>query len=46
MNSSPLLFRAAVAADVPAVVELVESAYRGDASRVGWTTEAELLGGR
>jgi ribosomal protein S18 acetylase RimI-like enzyme len=41
-----LLFRAAVAADVPAVVELVESAYRGDASRVGWTTEAELLGGR
>jgi len=35
-----------VAADVPAVVELVESAYRGDASRVGWTTEAELLGGR
>jgi ribosomal protein S18 acetylase RimI-like enzyme len=27
-------------------VELVESAYRGDASRVGWTTEADLLDGQ
>ncbi|MFE6054449.1 GNAT family N-acetyltransferase [Kitasatospora sp. NPDC056446] len=41
-----LAFRFAVAADVPALVELVESAYRGDASRVGWTTEADLLGGQ
>lgn len=32
--------------DVSAVVALVESAYRGDASRSGWTTEADLLGGR
>src|SRR5438132_7492294 len=32
--------------DVPALVELVECAYRGDASRGGWTTEADLLGGR
>jgi ribosomal protein S18 acetylase RimI-like enzyme len=39
-------YRAATAADVPAVVELVESAYRGDASRAGWTTEADLLDGR
>ncbi|MFJ5229083.1 GNAT family N-acetyltransferase [Kitasatospora sp. NPDC088391] len=39
-------FRAAVAADVPALVALVESAYRGEASRVGWTTEADLLDGR
>jgi ribosomal protein S18 acetylase RimI-like enzyme len=31
---------------VPAVVELVESAYRGEKSRAGWTTEAELLGGQ
>jgi ribosomal protein S18 acetylase RimI-like enzyme len=46
LDSSPLLFRAAGAADVPAVVELVESAYRGDASRAGWTTEADLLDGR
>lgn len=41
-----LRFRAAGAEDVPAIVELVESAYRGDASRVGWTTEADLLEGR
>ena len=26
--------------------ELVESAYRGDASRAGWTTEADLLDGQ
>jgi ribosomal protein S18 acetylase RimI-like enzyme len=41
-----LTVRAADAADVPAVVDLVESAYRGDASRVGWTTEADLLDGQ
>ena len=39
-------FRAATAADIPVVVALVESAYRGDASRVGWTTEADFLDGR
>ncbi|MFF5126217.1 GNAT family N-acetyltransferase [Streptomyces syringium] len=39
-------FRAATAADVPALVELVESAYRGDDSRAGWTTEADLLDGQ
>ena len=39
-------FRAAEAADIPAIVPLVESAYRGDASRVGWTTEADFLDGR
>jgi GNAT superfamily N-acetyltransferase len=33
------------AADVPALVELVNSAYRGDSSRRGWTTEADLVGG-
>lgn len=41
-----LQFRAARAADVDAIVALVESAYRGDASRAGWTTEAEFLDGR
>ena len=41
-----LTFRAATEADVAAVVALVESAYRGDASRAGWTTEADLLDGR
>ncbi len=39
-------FRPATPADVQAVVALVESAYRGDASRAGWTTEADLLGGQ
>ena len=42
---SDLQFRAAGAADVPALVQLVTSAYRGDSSRVGWTTEADLLDG-
>ena len=44
--TAPLAFRAATAADIDAVVALVESAYRGDASRAGWTTEADLLDGR
>ncbi len=39
-------FRVAAAADVPALVALIESAYRGDASRRGWTTEADILGGQ
>jgi ribosomal protein S18 acetylase RimI-like enzyme len=38
-------FRAAGDDDLDAVVALVTSAYRGDASRVGWTTEADLLDG-
>lgn len=40
-----LRFRPATDADVPALVALVTSAYRGDASRAGWTTEADLLDG-
>lgn len=43
---SDLRFRPATHADVDAIVALVESAYRGDASRVGWTTEADFLDGR
>jgi ribosomal protein S18 acetylase RimI-like enzyme len=39
-------FRRATAADVLAIVALVESAYRGEASRAGWTTEADLLDGQ
>lgn len=45
-NSDPLLFRPAGAGDVARVVELIESAYRGEASRAGWTTEADFLEGR
>lgn len=41
-----LVFRPATAADVPAIVALVESAYRGEESRRGWTTEADLLDGQ
>ncbi|MGH6717867.1 MAG: GNAT family N-acetyltransferase, partial [Alphaproteobacteria bacterium] len=32
--------------DADRVIALVESAYRGDASRAGWTTEADFLDGR
>ncbi|MFG3029879.1 GNAT family N-acetyltransferase [Streptomyces sp. NPDC048253] len=39
-------FRDAVDADVDALVALIESAYRGDASRAGWTTEADILQGQ
>lgn len=38
--------RLAGASDVPDLVALVESAYRGEESRRGWTTEADLLTGR
>ena len=41
-----VITRPARAADIDAIVRLVESAYRGDASRGGWTTEADLLDGR
>ena len=45
-SSVQLGFRSATPCDADRVVALVESAYRGDASRVGWTTEADLLGGQ
>lgn len=43
-TASPL--RVATEADIPAVVALVESAYRGDSGRRGWTTESDLLDGQ
>jgi ribosomal protein S18 acetylase RimI-like enzyme len=46
MPADSLTFRNARLADVEAIVQLVESAYRGDASRAGWTTEADLLAGQ
>ncbi|MEO8182620.1 MAG: GNAT family N-acetyltransferase [Deltaproteobacteria bacterium] len=39
-------FRTAGLEDVDAVVQLVESAYRGESSLAGWTTEAHLLDGQ
>ena len=41
-----LEFRFAVAKDASAITQLVNSAYRGETSLKGWTTEAELLGGQ
>jgi ribosomal protein S18 acetylase RimI-like enzyme len=41
-----LATRQATSADAPALVALVNSAFRGDRSRAGWTTEADLLGGQ
>ncbi|MFJ3662669.1 GNAT family N-acetyltransferase [Streptomyces sp. NPDC090119] len=45
-TATGLTYRDATDADVDALVALVESAYRGDASRVGWTTEADILDGQ
>jgi N-acetylglutamate synthase-like GNAT family acetyltransferase len=39
-------FRKANLADIPAMNELVNSAYRGETSKKGWTTEAEILDGQ
>lgn len=44
MLPNPLL-TVATAADLPALVALVNSAYRGESSRQGWTTEADLIDG-
>lgn len=44
--ASGLTFRDATDADVDGLVELIESAYRGDSSRAGWTTEADILEGQ
>ncbi|MFE6689007.1 GNAT family N-acetyltransferase [Streptomyces sp. NPDC057743] len=46
MSTTSLTFRTATADDIPELVDLVEAAYRGDASRAGWTTEADLLEGQ
>jgi SUF system NifU family Fe-S assembly protein len=45
-NPAMIEYRAAVADDIPAIVALVESAYRGDVSKQGWTTEADMLDGQ
>jgi ribosomal protein S18 acetylase RimI-like enzyme len=38
--------RIATPSDIPALHALIESAYRGDSARAGWTHEADLLGGQ
>jgi ribosomal protein S18 acetylase RimI-like enzyme len=46
MTTVDLVFRDAGPEDVDVLVALVESAYRGDSSRTGWTTEADILEGQ
>ncbi|MFF3500401.1 GNAT family N-acetyltransferase [Streptomyces sp. NPDC003247] len=45
-TATDLVFRDATEADVDTLVALVESAYRGESSRAGWTTEADILQGQ
>lgn len=42
---SALAFRPATPDEADAITALVTSAYRGEVSRAGWTTEADLLSG-
>ena len=46
LASTGVTFRDATDAEVDALVVLIESAYRGDDSRAGWTTEADILEGQ
>ncbi|KUI73978.1 hypothetical protein VM1G_09449 [Cytospora mali] len=39
----PITFRKATPADIPALNTLIGSAYRGETSRQGWTTEADFI---
>ncbi|MEU1812047.1 GNAT family N-acetyltransferase [Micromonospora sp. WMMD1076] len=45
-SPAPRAVRVARPEDVAAVVDLIESAYRGERSRQGWTHEADLLAGQ
>ncbi|MEO3978316.1 GNAT family N-acetyltransferase [Streptomyces sp. CAU 1734] len=44
-DRAELTFRDAVEEDVPVLLDLIHSAYRGDPALGGWTTEAALIGG-
>lgn len=39
------MIRQATQKDIPSLVPLINSAYRGEASKKGWTTEANLVSG-
>lgn len=41
-----ITFKKAQFTDIPGIVNLVNSAYRGESAKVGWTTEADILGGQ
>ncbi len=40
-----LHFHKAELSDAQSIAQLINSAYRGESSRVGWTTEADILDG-
>jgi GNAT superfamily N-acetyltransferase len=44
-RDSTVSIRLATLDDAPAIEDIVQSAYRGETSREGWTTEADLLDG-
>jgi len=46
VTKPPFTIRPATRADIRALHALVESAYRGDSARLGWTHEADLLDGQ
>ncbi|KQY28858.1 acetyltransferase [Caulobacter sp. Root487D2Y] len=41
-----MIFAPAVESEFPALVDLVNSAYRGQSSQAGWTTEADYIDGQ
>lgn len=41
----PIFIKPATVADAPHLLQLVNGAYRGEGSKAGWTTEADLLDG-
>jgi len=43
---TPFTLATATVADVPALARLVNSAYRGESSKQGWTSEGHLLDGQ
>lgn len=45
MTTDSVSFRFAKPGEARVIADLVNSAYRGDSSRAGWTTEADLLEG-
>lgn len=45
MKSLTLTFRKATPEDANLLEELINSSYRGDSARVGWTHESDLVGG-
>lgn len=45
MNTGKIHFRQALAEDAQTITDLINSAYRGDSARGGWTHEADLVDG-